>query len=179
MLEAGAASVEQIDAAVEAAGFPLGPFAFMDLVGIDVNLGAARAIFEATGEERFRPSATQEQLVEAGRLGRKSGIGFYRYSEDGTREPAYRSDVERPRALEGDVIVERIELAIDNEAFHVVAEGVADPADVDRAMRLGANHPAGPFERASSRGLDVTRRRLEALAGTEGPRFEPAPGIGP
>ena len=84
LLEAGLGSVESIDAAVRAAGYPMGPFELMDLVGIDVNLAAARGIYQAFRyEPRFRPSPIQERLVEAGRLGRKSREGFYWYGEDG------------------------------------------------------------------------------------------------
>ena len=83
MLEAGEAGVEQIDRAVQSAGYPMGPFALMDLVGIDVNLAVATALWEAStrrsDSDRRRSSET---LVMAGRLGRKTGEGFYVY-EDG------------------------------------------------------------------------------------------------
>src|SRR6476659_5653205 len=83
-LERGVAGVEAIDAGVRAAGFPMGPFELMDLIGIDVNLAAARGIYEAFHyEPRFRPSVIQERLVEAGRFGRKTSEGFYWYGEDG------------------------------------------------------------------------------------------------
>ena len=85
MLEAGEASIPEIDAAVRSAGYPMGPFELMDLTGVDVTLAAARGIHEgfvARGDplaDRFRPSEMQERLVEAGRLGRKAGAGFYAY----------------------------------------------------------------------------------------------------
>ena len=67
-----------------AGGYPMGPFALIDLVGIDVNLAVARTLYEGFEEaERFRPSALQERMVEAGTLGRKTGQGFYRYDEVG------------------------------------------------------------------------------------------------
>src|SRR5690348_4422587 len=72
LLHAGMGSVESIDGALTAAGFPMGPFALMDLIGIDVNLAAARGLFEASGRPpRFRPSPIQEELVASGQLGRK------------------------------------------------------------------------------------------------------------
>ncbi len=89
MLAAGDGSVASIDEAVRAGGYPMGPFELMDLVGIDINLAAAMGIFErarSAGDrlaERFRPSPIQERLVAAGRLGRKTGEGFYRYGPDG------------------------------------------------------------------------------------------------
>ena len=94
MLAAGDGSVGSIDAAVRAAGYPMGPFELMDLVGIDINLAAAMGIFErarAAGDplaERFRPSPIQERLVAAGRLGRKTGEGFYAYDASGTGDRA-------------------------------------------------------------------------------------------
>ena len=156
MLAGGDASIEAIDAAVEAAGYPLGPFAYMDLVGLDVNLAASIAIYEGLGRpERLRPSELQEALVEADRLGRKRGIGFYRYAvaADGGREIADPLGWPPPRAsgAEADAIVERIERAIEAEAAAVVAEGLATAEDVDRALQLGANHPTGSIERARAR----------------------------
>ena len=150
IFEAGGATIPEIDAALEGAGYPMGPFRLMDLVGIDVNLAVARAIHAAFGAERFRPTATQERLVEAGHLGRKTGRGFYCYV-DGRQETV---DLDAPAPgtpLAAPEIVERIELAIEVEAALAVAEGVASGEDVDRAMRLGANHPTGPIERASVR----------------------------
>ena len=81
LVDEGTASREDIDAAITLGlGHPMGPLALMDLIGIDVNLAAARGLFEASGRPpRFRPSPIQEELVAAGRLGRKSGEGFYRY----------------------------------------------------------------------------------------------------
>ena len=70
LLRSGAGSIESIDAALTGAGFPMGPFALMDLIGIDVNLAAARGLFEASGRPpRFRPSPIQEQLVARGEAG--------------------------------------------------------------------------------------------------------------
>jgi len=177
ILESGRASVQQIDAAVVAAGYPMGPFAFMDLVGLDVNLAAASAIFRAIGAERLRPSALQRRLVEAGRLGRKAGHGFYRYN-NGAAPIAESAESSGPdRQLSASEILERIELAITNEAFHALAEGVASEPDIDRAMELGANHPVGPIARARTDGIPATRRRLQRLAASDGERFLPAAGI--
>ncbi len=87
ILSSGGGSVEAIDRALRSAGFPMGPFELMDLVGLDINLAAARGLFErtvASGDplaNRFRPSPIQEHLVATGRLGRKSRAGFYRYDE--------------------------------------------------------------------------------------------------
>ncbi len=187
-VDAGEAAIEDVDEAMEAAGYPMGPFRLMDLVGIDVNLAVARSLYAAFDEApRFRPSPLQSAMVEAGRLGRKTGIGFYRYAADGalgiadlptTYAPAHpKSGGAAPAAR----ITARIELAIINEAYHAVDEQVAEPPDIDRAMRLGAGHPKGPFERAGDLGLRVVVEGLARLARSHEPdaagRFTPAEGL--
>jgi 3-hydroxybutyryl-CoA dehydrogenase len=149
LLEAGAATADQIDAALRAAGYPMGPFELIDLIGVDVNLAAARSIWDGLGRpERLRPSPIQERLVGAGQLGRKSGEGIYRYV-DGRRVDAPVEDDILPDPA--DDIVATIEAAIAAEARLAVDEGVATPADIELALRLGAGHPRSPF--AATRAL--------------------------
>jgi 3-hydroxybutyryl-CoA dehydrogenase len=201
LLEAGSGSVASIDRAVRSAGFPMGPFELMDLVGIDVNLAAARAIYGAMSyEPRFRPSAIQERLVEAGRFGRKSGEGFYWYGEDGRQigvAGAFAASDEtgpdgktgpRPLAISSgastavesplsDEVVERIVLAIVDEAYRALGDRVASGSDIDLALRLGAGHPRGPFEWAADLGgARAVLERLERWR-SAGPRFDPAPAL--
>lgn len=180
LLRAGAGTIESIDAALVAAGFPMGPFALMDLIGIDVNLAAARGLFEGFARPpRFRPSPIQEELVAAGRLGRKAGEGFYRYEAGRATGPAARF-VARPAApgrpnpeLDPATIAERVILAIVNEAYRAFGEGIAGEADIDRAMRLGANHPFGPFEWAARTGLPEVAVMLDALSDDDPDTFRP------
>src|SRR5262245_5009470 len=89
LLGEGAATHEAIDTALQlAGGFPLGPFALMDLIGIDVNFAVTRSMYEQSfGEPRYRPHLIQQQMVLAGRLGRKTGRGFYEY-QNRERAPA-------------------------------------------------------------------------------------------
>ena len=156
----------------------------MDLVGIDVNLAVATSLWEGFDEAvRFTPSPIQRGLVDAGRLGRKTGEGFYRY-EDGRSVglSASLGDVGVQAAdavtdLTDVEIVERIELAIINEAYLASGEGVAPPPDVDRAMKLGANHPQGPFERAGQLGLRQVIDGLARLEARYGERFRVAPSL--
>jgi 3-hydroxybutyryl-CoA dehydrogenase len=177
MLEAGEAGVEDIDRAVESAGYPMGPFALMDLVGIDVNFAVATALWEAFDQAlRFTPSPIQRAMVEAGRLGRKTGEGFYRYEDGRSVGLAHVADLPRA-ALDDPHITERIELAIINEAYRAVGEGVAQPPDIDRAMKLGANHPYGPFERAGQLGLRAVVEGLRRLEQAHGERFRVAPSL--
>ena len=144
ILESGMADLDPIDAAMRAAGFPMGPFELMDLIGIDVNLAAARGVWEGLGRpERLRPSPIQELLVAAGQLGRKSGRGFYRY-EDGAAVGTAFTPIQSTPAVDSlapDVIVARIRDAIDAEMRLAEAAGVATADDIELALRLGAGHP--------------------------------------
>ncbi|MFA5595388.1 MAG: 3-hydroxyacyl-CoA dehydrogenase NAD-binding domain-containing protein [Trueperaceae bacterium] len=81
------AAFEEIDVAMRAAGFRMGPFELLDLIGLDVNLAATKSVYEAFFHEpRYRPHPLQQALVTAGRLGRKSSRGFYSYDAAGRRE---------------------------------------------------------------------------------------------
>ena len=150
ILEEGTATVEQVDGAMRDAGFPLGPFELMDLTGVDVTYAAASGIWEGLGRPaRLRPSPIQAALVEAGRVGRKSGEGFYRYLE-GRRTTVTDRFAAPPTDLPAAEIAKRILAAIGAEAHRAVDEGVAAREDVDLALRLGAAHPVGPFERETA-----------------------------
>jgi 3-hydroxybutyryl-CoA dehydrogenase len=85
----GAADPATIDAiARDCGGFPMGPFELMDLIGHDVNFAVTKSVFDATfGERRYAPSLVQQELIRAGRLGRKSGRGIYDYRA-GAEKPA-------------------------------------------------------------------------------------------
>jgi 3-hydroxybutyryl-CoA dehydrogenase len=198
ILEAGLADVEQLDAAARSNGYPMGPFELMDLIGLDINLAAASGLFQAFGREpRFRPSPIQERLVAAGMLGRKTGLGFYRYDADGralgvspdvaagrpTSQPG-EAEPSAPAGLPADAgpraeeLMERLTLGVINEAYHALGEEVATPADIDLALRLGAGHPLGPFERvAALGGPRIAAERLTRLADAHGERFRPAPAL--
>ena len=80
LAEAGIAQVEEIDEAMRlGAGWPIGPFKLMDLVGLDIFLNACEAIYQELGDSKFKPPLMLKKLVEAGLLGRKTGRGFYTY----------------------------------------------------------------------------------------------------
>lgn len=82
LAEQQVADFSTIDQLLENAGFRMGPFALMDLIGNDINLAVTRSLYDAFQQApRFRPNALQEQRVQDGRLGRKTGLGFYRYEQ--------------------------------------------------------------------------------------------------
>ncbi|MEJ8801248.1 3-hydroxyacyl-CoA dehydrogenase NAD-binding domain-containing protein [Pontibacter sp. H249] len=80
LLEEGVADIETIDKLMQASGFKMGPFELMDLIGVDTNYSVTTSMFEAFHyDPKFRPSRIQQQKVDAGHHGRKSGRGFYKY----------------------------------------------------------------------------------------------------
>lgn len=80
LIELNLATIENVDTIMEATGFKMGPFKLMDLIGMDINFGVSNIVWDALGKpERLKPSIVQQQKVEAGTLGRKTGKGFYEY----------------------------------------------------------------------------------------------------
>lgn len=154
MVEDGFAEPWEIDrVCVEMGGFPLGPFELMDVVGVDVGLAVTKSMWEQSfGEPRWRPSPIQVAQVAAGRLGRKTGGGFYDDGDSWRSMPAAEPD----RAA---VILDRIVANLVNEAAFALQAGISTPADLERAMVVGLNHPKGPeaWER------EWTRERIVAI----------------
>ncbi|HZS57911.1 MAG TPA: 3-hydroxyacyl-CoA dehydrogenase NAD-binding domain-containing protein [Gemmatimonadaceae bacterium] len=155
----GIADFANIDAAMrEFGGFRMGPFELMDFIGLDVNLAVTKSVFEALGfDPRYRPSLTQQRLVDAGMLGRKTKQGFYDYRE-GPREPPPLGE----RGV-GEQVFERILAMLINEAIDAVHWRVASPADIDLAVTKGVNYPKGLLAWGDERGLDRVLAVLTAL----------------
>ena len=171
MFEEGVADLATIDWAMKTiGGFRMGPFELMDFIGHDVNFVVTRSVFEGLSyDPRYRPSVTQQRLVEAGWLGRKSGRGFYDYRPDAT-PPAPNED----RAL-GQRILDRTLAMLVNEAIDAVLMRVASPRDIDLAMTKGVNYPKGLIAWGEEVGLDTILDRLEALYGEYGEdRYRPS-----
>jgi 3-hydroxybutyryl-CoA dehydrogenase len=162
ILDEGIATAPQIDRVMrEDGGYRMGPFELMDLIGIDVNLEVARSFHRQRPIERWEPSPISERMVSEGRLGRKSGRGFYAYGEGG--DPARDPEPEVPPQVRA-AVLGRVVAQLVNEACFAVEEGVAEPDDVDTAMRLGLNHPRGPFQWARELGPQRVLATLATLA---------------
>jgi len=87
------ASAEELDALARSAGFRMGPFELMDLIGLDINLATTESVYDRTEAKRLAPVDIQQTMVAQGRLGRKTGAGFYDYSGD---VPKLDLSVEKP-----------------------------------------------------------------------------------
>jgi 3-hydroxybutyryl-CoA dehydrogenase len=170
--EEGIADFATIDwALTHFGGFRMGPFTLMDYIGNDVNYTVTETVFEAFYyDPRFRPSFTQKRHKEAGFYGRKSGRGFYQYSE-GVEQLSPIKDEELGR-----VIFERILVMLINEAIDAVFLHIASIEDVDLAMTNGVNYPKGLLKWADELGLDWVLTRLETLHKEYGDdRYRPNP----
>lgn len=159
MLGEGVAEAAEIDLIMrEDGGYRMGPFELIDLIGVDVNLEVARSFFRQRPVARWRPHPLQERLVDEGRLGRKLGRGFFDY-------PGGPPDAVGPAPEVRRLVRDRIVACLVNEACFAAAEGVAAPPEIDAAMKLGLNHPRGPFEWGRELGPGPVLELLDRLAG--------------
>lgn len=172
MLEEGVAAIDSIDAALEGAGFRMGPFRLVDLIGMDVNWDVSCSVYEGFGRAaRFEPHPLQRRMIEQGRLGRKSGRGFYDYADGAPRPPAGPA-VDPALA---DAIVLRTVACIVNEAARALGDGIASAEDIDVAMKLGTSYPKGPLAWGRELGAERLVAVLRALAARRPDRYPIAP----
>ena len=162
--EEGIADIATIDWAMkELGGFKMGPFELIDLIGNDVNYEVTKTVFEQFYyDPRFKPSLAQKQLVDAKHFGRKSGKGFYDYS-DNAENPSPNKDEKLGRE-----ILDRILAMLINEAADAVFMNIASVEDIDLAMTKGVNYPKGLCKWADEIGVDKIFERLENLYETYG-----------
>jgi 3-hydroxyacyl-CoA dehydrogenase len=180
-LEEGAATGTEIDQAVVAWGMPMGPFTLMDMLGIDVCGHVGDYLYTEYGE-RMSPAPLFAKLLEAGRLGEKSGAGFYDHPGG---ESAAVDEMIGALQASGEVpegtsfSVERVMLPLVNEAALCVQENIATINDIDMSMVAGTGmtyggERIGPLAIADKIGLDVVVEMLTKLEDELGPRFRPS-----
>ena len=170
--EEGIADMATIDAALKTyGGFRMGPFELMDLIGNDINFTVTKTVWESFFyDPRYKPSFTQQRQVESGRLGRKTGRGYYSYA-DGATVPAPHLDM-----VLGNSIVERVLAMLINEAADALFWGVASAKDIDVAMTKGVNYPKGLLAWADEQGAAHWLGILETMQQETGEdRYRPSP----
>jgi 3-hydroxyacyl-CoA dehydrogenase/enoyl-CoA hydratase/3-hydroxybutyryl-CoA epimerase/3-hydroxyacyl-CoA dehydrogenase/enoyl-CoA hydratase/3-hydroxybutyryl-CoA epimerase/enoyl-CoA isomerase len=180
MLEEGA-SPRALDKAATAFGMPMGPVTLNDLVGLDTSLYAGRVINTAFAD-RATSSRILDELVKAGRLGQKTGAGFYSYAKGsrGSDDPVFEAMLGRcrtgSRTFDAEEITDRLMLPMLTEASRILMERIVrDPADVDMGLILGIGFPpfrGGLLRWADTVGLGEINKKLERYS-KMGPRFHP------
>ncbi|WP_256839086.1 3-hydroxyacyl-CoA dehydrogenase NAD-binding domain-containing protein [Ornithinimicrobium faecis] len=183
LLEAEVADAATLDFALrELGGFRMGPFELTDLIGQDVNFAVGNSVWHQSDRDpRYEPVAVQRELVEAGRLGRKTGHGYFEYAEGG-QPVGVTPDEGRARELVGGPIetdpVARTIAMLVNEGVDLVRRGEATAEDVDTAMKLGTNYPKGPHEWLAEIGAATIVEQLRALdAAFPGGRYRVSPAL--
>ena len=183
MIEEGA-TPQQVDDALEAFGFAMGPFAVADLSGLDIAWRMRKSL-AATRDPNARYVQIPDMLCEMGRLGQKTGAGYYKYEQPGKRQPdpavdeilgnARAAKGIVPRSICAEEITKRVMLTMANEAALVLQEKVAERAsDIDVVLVNGYGFPkweGGPVFWAQELGVEELERNLNWLAEVSGPGF--------
>jgi len=157
--EEGIADFATIDYSLKTlGGFRMGPFELMDFIGNDVNYTVTETVFTAFYfDPRYKPAFTQKRFAEAGYLGRKSGIGYYDYSE-GAVKPESTKD-----AALSETIFNRVLVMLINEAADTLFLNIASAEDIDNAMTKGVNYPKGLLAWADEKGIDWCVNKMDEL----------------
>jgi 3-hydroxyacyl-CoA dehydrogenase/enoyl-CoA hydratase/3-hydroxybutyryl-CoA epimerase len=174
--------IEQVDAAMRDAGFPVGPFKLLDEVGLDVAASVTEVLRDLFAQRGIELADAAAPLLAAGLRGRKGGKGFYVY--DKARGETVNSEVYRllgaapARSAAAGEIRQRLLYALVNEAAFTLQEGViASPAAGDVGAVFGIGFPpflGGPFWFLDEQGLPLALTTLDALREQHGERFEAA-----
>lgn len=170
--EEGIADFSTIDWAMTTiGGFRMGPFTLMDYIGNDINYTVTETVFKSFYyDPRYKPSFTQKRHSEAGYLGRKSGRGYFDYSE-GAEKPNPVEDTQL-----GKEIVDRIVAMLINEAVDALFLNIGTKEAIDLAMTKGVNYPKGLLSWADEIGLEKVLSQLQNLFEEYGEdRYRPSP----
>lgn len=179
-IQEGSVSAKEIDQALVAFGFPMGPFTLVDNLGFDVCREVVKILLDAYGQ-RMQPAAIWDKLAEKKRLGVKSGAGFYLYGERAGKPDTELETILQSIAktsTQGSFSVNRLVLPMVNEAIRCLEEKVCTAADVDLSCIAGLGYPqakGGILHYADEFGLDNVLKELESLTKQLGQRFWPSP----
>ena len=169
--EEGIADFATIDWAMkEFGGFRMGPFTLMDYIGNDINYTATKAVYDGTNHDpRYKPSPTQKKMMEEGLLGRKSGKGYFDYSESAVNpEPKKNEELGRG-------IFIRILAMLINAAADALNGAIATRDDIDTAMTTGVNYPKGLLKWADEIGIQKVLKQLQGLqSNSNDNRYQPS-----
>ena len=174
-LEQGA-NPKDVDALLVSFGMPMGPFALLDAIGVDIAAKVSEILYDAYGP-RMKPAEILGALYKAGRVGIKGGAGFYEYGED-PKGDILQTMIEKIGKTPSPFSVERLIMPMINEAVIALQEGVASANDIDIAMMAGVGFPqdkGGPLHYADQIGVDTVLSQLQQLVNEHGERFWPAP----
>ena len=170
--EEGIADFATIDWAMkEFGGFRMGPFTLMDYIGNDINYTATKAVYDGTNHDpRYKPSPTQKKMMDEGLLGRKSGKGYFDYSESAVNpEPKKNEELGRG-------IFIRILAMLINAAADALNGAIATRDDIDTAMTTGVNYPKGLLKWADEIGIQKVLKQLQGLqSNSNDNRYQPSP----
>lgn len=186
LLEEGA-TPKQVDSALEEWGMAMGPLAVQDMSGIDIAM-SSRGAFASLERPGMRQSRLMELLFAKGRLGQKTGAGWYRYDENGNAQPdpevealieqTARDSGAMRRSIRPEEIIERTIYALINEGARILEEGFALRAsDVDLVYINGYGFPAwrgGPLHYADEIGLSAVYAKILEFGAAQGVNWEPS-----
>jgi len=162
--EEGIADFATIDWAMKSiGGFRMGPFELMDFIGNDVNYTVTETVFNAFYQDpRYKPSFTQQRYSQAGYLGRKSGKGYYDYTNEEADNAFAKSNPNTDKQV-GNQIFDRVLVMLINEAADALFWNVASAEDIDNAMTKGVNYPKGLLKWADEKGIDWCVSKMDEL----------------
>ncbi len=159
IVEENIATPEQVDEAMKTVGnFKMGPFELMDLIGVDVNFAVTTTVYkDYFYDPKYKPSLLQQRMAEAKLHGRKTGKGFYDYSEGAEKPVAQKDD-----ALYQQIFLRIISMLI-NEAVEAKRLGIANDEDIELAMQKGVNYPKGLLNWGKEIGYSKISETLQSL----------------
>ncbi|MFN3384123.1 MAG: 3-hydroxyacyl-CoA dehydrogenase NAD-binding domain-containing protein, partial [Archaeoglobaceae archaeon] len=153
-IQRGEVTAEELDTALKSMGFPVGLVEAIDLIGVDILVNVGRNFREAYGDRFSLPIDLLEKMIEEGRLGKKTGKGFYDWTSG-----VPKIEVESSKTYD----VTKMVATATNEAFWIISDEIADPETIDKVTKLGMMSPVGLCELADTLGLDILASSLNEM----------------